>query len=374
MTAREKFLAAFTPQGTAEIGVVTAYDDTFLRDHYAALTGVPWWDQANTAGRAGDFYARSGLEWFRVDACDSRDERARTRYEKRGDTVWRVDIKTGEAVQLRAPTDRGTQAEGTGSGSSSLDSLPATYEEIDALIPREPPFDRDRFLMQGRQDAAVAVRETTDLVTYSAISSPVWSLYDLLGYEGMMILLVQNPDVATHAAKRLLENTIERIRMIAALGADAVWIEECLTDQISPEAFRQINLPILRQCTEAIREHGMKSIYYYCGDPWTRQDAILDAGADAIHFEESKKGFSIKIEDIIAAVGQRCVAFGNLDAIGVMQDGSEGMLRAEIQKQLRAGRTNGNRFVMSTGSPITPGTPVERVRRYTDIVRELAGS
>ncbi len=189
----------------------------------------------------------------------------------------------------------------------------------------------------------------------------------------MMILLAQQPDVAIHAGRIILENTLQHISMIAALGAEAVWIEECLTDQISPEAFRQVNLPILRRCTEAIREQGMKSIYYYCGSPWTRLDAILDAGADAVHFEESKKGFSIQIEDIVEAVGRRCVVFGNLDAIGVLQDGSEDVLRAEIHRQLCAGRKNGNRFIMSTGSPITPGTAVPRVRRYTDIVREIDG-
>lgn len=206
------------------------------------------------------------------------------------------------------------------------------------------------------------------------ITHPVWSLYNVFGYENMMIMLGQSPDLASHAAQRILENTLQHISMIAALGAAAVWIEECLTDQISPDAFRKVNLPIIRRCTEAIREHGMKSIYYYCGNPWTRLDAILNAGADAIHLEESKKGFSIQIEDIVEAAGRRCVVFGNLDAIGILQDGSEAMLRAEIQRQLRAGRKNGNRFVMSTGSPITPGTPVDRVRRYTDMVRELAGS
>jgi len=117
----------------------------------------------------------------------------------------------------------------------------------------------------------------------------------------------------------------------------------------------------------------MKSIYYYCGDPWGRFDAILDVGADAFHFEESKKGFRIDIEDIVEGAGKRGVVFGNLDAIGVLQDGSEDVLRAEIHRQLRAGRKNGNRFVMSTGSPITPGTSVQKVRRYTDIVREVAG-
>jgi uroporphyrinogen-III decarboxylase len=65
---------------------------------------------------------------------------------------------------------------------------------------------------------------------------------------------------------------------------------------------------------------------------------------------------------------------GNLDAIGVLQGGSEDALRSEIARQIAAGRRNGSRFVMSLGSPVTPATPVERVRLYCELAHELGGS
>lgn len=43
MTKREKILAAFTREGTPEFGAVVSYDTIFIRDHWAALTDVPWW-------------------------------------------------------------------------------------------------------------------------------------------------------------------------------------------------------------------------------------------------------------------------------------------------------------------------------------------
>ena len=67
----------------------------------------------------------------------------------------------------------------------------------------------------------------------------------------------------------------------------------------------------------------------------------------------------------------RCAVFGNLDAVGVLQDGTDAALRAEVARQLEAGRRAEGRFVMSLGSPVTPGTPVARVRQYCDLVREL---
>jgi len=71
----------------------------------------------------------------------------------------------------------------------------------------------------------------------------------------------------------------------------------------------------------------------------------------------------------VSRTAGRCVVFGNLDAIGVLESGSEVELRFEVRRQLEAGRRNGNRFIMSTGSPVTPGTSVERVRLFADLVR-----
>ncbi len=374
MTARDKILAAFAPDGTAEIGAVASYDGIFIRDHYAALTQVPWWDRSRAAELAADFARASGLEWFAVGPCASREERARQRYEQRADGVWCIDSRTGRETHLQPPTSGGTNTECATSRHTDLDALPVTEKDIDALIPRQPDFDRNAFLAEGRHEGVVAIRGAVDLFLYSHIASPLWSLYGLLGYEGMMVFMAQDRDLALYAGRRILANTVQQIRMIAALGVDAVWIEECLTDQIRPDLFRALNEPLVRECVHEIRACGLKSIYYYCGNPHDRLDAILATGADALHFEESKKGFRIDIADIVTKVDRRCVVFGNLDAIGILEKGFDEELRAAVRRQFAAGRLNGNRFVMSTGSPITPQTSVARVRHYADLVREASAS
>jgi uroporphyrinogen-III decarboxylase len=100
---------------------------------------------------------------------------------------------------------------------------------------------------------------------------------------------------------------------------------------------------------------------------------ILAMGMDALGMEESKKNFRTEIEDIVDRVRGRYVVVGNLDAVGVLQNGSEERLRAEIGRQVAAGRRNESRFIMSLGSPVTPDTPVERVQLYCDLAHELGG-
>lgn len=141
-----------------------------------------------------------------------------------------------------------------------------------------------------------------------------------------------------------------------------------MTDMVSADAYLTLNTPFLKELIGEIRYQGMKSIYYFCGDPRGKFDIILSLGADALAFEESKKGFTIDIASLAEAVDGRCTLLGNLDAIGVLEQGTDEQLQAGIRRQLDAAKTNRNRFVVSTGSPVTPRTSVERVRRYCDLV------
>ena len=316
MTAREKILAAFSQQGTTEIAAVTSYESIFVRDHWFDLTEVLWWYRGSGIVEQEIAWMRevsekTGLEWLGQAPCFSRAERERHRYEGRQGNVWRVDPLTGKETELLVPMPSGANTVCAADTHSDLEKLPSSKEQIDAAIPRRESINPEAFLQEGRNEVTQAAQRTLGLFTYGADTSPLTRLYSWLGYEGMMILIGSAPELARHAARRYLEKAKTYLRELAALGADAV------------------------------------------------------------HFEESKKNFVIDIDDVVAVIEGRCTVFGNLDSIGILQNGSDDDLRAEIERQLKAGWRNRGRFIMSTGSPITPATPVERVRLYTDTVRAM---
>ena len=186
-----------------------------------------------------------------------------------------------------------------------------------------------------------------------------------------MVLIVSNPALVRYASRRNLEMCLIEIQKAAALGAGGVWIEDCMVDMISPVAYKEFNLPLIQAMVEEIRTFGMDSIYYFCGDPEGKLDLILATGADAVSLEESKKGFSIDIQEIAKYVNGRCTLLGNLDAINLLPGASEHELREALDYQIEAGWMNKGRFIMSVGSPITPGTTAQQVRRYTDMTHQL---
>lgn len=375
MQGRQMIQAALSPEGAADIPVVIPYEGIMVRDHWEQLTGEPWWaiyspDVGQQMAWRRDVVRALGQDWYDLPQGQGRSLRAEQTIEVEGDTATLVNRRTGARRALERPQVAGWTAT-DGPESIQPGRLPESTEEIDALFPPR----RGAIVDEGAGDlAAACLDEFAHLYPMQHVPSPLWTTYNLWGYEGMMMLVADRPDLVRHACERMLERCIDRVRLVAALGTAGVWVEDCMTDGISPQAFRALNVAYLRPLIDEIHAAGMTAIHYYCGDPAGKWDLLLDTGADALSLEETKKGFAIDIADVVQRVAGRCALLGNLDAIGVLQDGDEALLRGEIARQMAAGRANGRRFIMSLGSPVTPGTRVERVRLYCEMAHDLGGA
>ncbi len=377
MTGREKIEGAFSKNGTSEIPAVICYEGILVRDHWQELVSVPWWHQevpdieCQTLWRR-EVIEKTGQDWFVLPLGYSGEDRKNIFIEDRPNGVFRINRKTRKKERLSEPQIGGWSL------LKKVESIrphhpPETVEEIDDLLPIISHFDAKEILRDGRADFATRLlREFgNNLYPIYHVGSPLWKCYSLWGFEGMMTTIGTRPDLVKHACQRFLSIDIREVQKAATLGAAGIWIEDCLTDMISPRMFESLNVPYLRKLVKEIHINGLKSIYYFCGNPAGKWEHLLSIGADALALEESKKGFALDIEDVVSKVQGSCTVLGNLDAIAILQNGTEEQLRAEISRQIEAGRQNRGRFIMSLGSPVTPGTPVKRVRLYCDLVHKL---
>ena len=379
MTAREKMEAAFSQSGTPEIPAVICYEGIYVRDHWEQLTRCPWWyqfapDIERQLEWRRDVIERTGMDWSWLPALGSRSERANVSIESRPAGVFALDRRTGGERQLSEPPVAGW-IPSKGLHSHHPDHLADTREKVDQCIPVEGEPDAKEGVADGRDDLARALLggPAADLYPICHVSTPLWNCYSLWGFEGMMTMVAERPDLVEYACSRFLTLRKRAVRFAAGLGAAGIWLEECMTDMISADAFGSLNVPPVRELVREVQAAGMHAIYYYCGDPTGKWPHLFAVGADALSLEESKKGFEIDIEEAVDRAQGRCTVLGNLDAIGLLEHGADDELRVEISRQIAAGRRNGSRFIMSLGSPVTPGTPVDRVRLYCDLVHELGG-
>lgn len=372
--------AALSSGGSPEIPVVICYEDIYLRDHWNELTGLPWWhaeapDVERQLRWREEVLPKIGQDWFLLPSCRPRRERDRLSVVEREGGVYLRDAATGRERELEEPEvggwPRGPRQEALGHADP-----PRSAAEVDRRVAEPDARSAREMRSAGETDLADALLAgaARDLLPMERVGSPFWLCYSLWGFEELMVAVVDAPDLLAHACSRFLARETAAVRRAAARGARAIWIEECLSDAVGPEAFSAIAAPPRERLVREIRSLGMSAIYYYCGDPSDRWDRILATGADALALEEGKKGFAIDIEEVVDRVRGRMCVLGNLDAIAVLERGSDAELAREVGRQIAAGRRNGGRFVTSLGSPVTPGTPIGRVRRYVEIARELGAA
>jgi uroporphyrinogen decarboxylase-like protein len=378
MTGREKLLAAMSEQGTASTPIVLAYPEIFMRDHWEEVTDLAWWgmhshDIPLALKAHADLLDATGEDRVRLWMSPPHEDRHRYRIEGiDGQTARRIDTRTGDEEILERPPKGGflsSYNEGIAKGHDIT-----SREQIDEALPIAEAETPETLAASGRDEKPKRMLDAfcDDKMPWTQISAPFDPLPFIWGYEGLMIALIESPDLVEYALGRSLRRSLRLLANWKAVGVELIWIEECMTDQMSPEMYRRVNLPYLRRLTAAIRAEGLVGIYYYTGNPMDRLELLLASGADALALEESKKNFTIDIEDLAARVDGRMPLVGNLDAGRLLEIGPVDAIRDEIARQLDAGRRNAGRFIMGIGSPITPGTPLEHVRAIARTVHDLA--
>jgi hypothetical protein len=376
-TGREKIEAALSPQGTAEIPTVICYEGIYTRDHWDQLFDCPWWyslspDLDQQLAWRGQLIEKIGQDWFYLPSCDPDEIRQDLTIEEQAGRVYRINPISGEASLLARPVIGGW-SEAESLNPVHPQDLPLTFAAVQKRIPPPEPLDPLLFTQEGHDRLAKLLLEHYghDYYPIGHATGPQWGCYNIWGFEDWMMLVATDPELVRFASQCQLAWSLVEIQEAAALGARGIWIEDCMVDMISRRAFEAINLPLIQAMVEEIRRLGMHSIYYYCGDPKGKLDLLLETEADALALEESKKGFTIDIQAVAEFVNGRCALLGNLDAIRLLPEANQEELRQEINRQIQAGWRNRGRFILSLGSPVTPGTTPERVRQYTDLTHKL---
>jgi len=273
MTGRERIEAAFSTQGAPELGVVLCYQGIYIRDHYREFDRHPWWYLHSPSTRqwlekVGEILERTETDWFSIGPCEAGADRAVRRIEERAGQPWLVDSNTGGEQALDEPVIGGWGKKEHYGLAFEADTLPTTEAELDAQVPVDAPLDGDEFPAAGQQDlAAQFQQEFPEVFPVGGTVSPLWSLYGVWGFEGLMLMAAQQPALLQRALRRRLQYALNRVKQSALCGCRAVWIEECMTDQINPGAFVEMNVPFVKDVCAAIHDEGMRSIYYYCGNP-----------------------------------------------------------------------------------------------------------
>lgn len=320
--------------------------------------------RASALYRAYEMFAMQP-DWLEVGAGPARAWAERTEIVLDGPRLWYLDAVTGDRYDmLESPLPSGRDYLYGNIPSSQQDvwdqsELISNKDVIDMLVRLVPVEELEE---QGVFDLPrKVVREKSDTFISVIDSTPYTASY-LLGFQGMMLSFHDNPGNLKYFIARILEQRKPILQGYAESGYDGIYVEEIFSgaDIISPDLYDEFVLPFNAEYFRTTKALGLLTIYYVCGNPMPLIPRILTLECDAIAFEESKKNFSLEIVEIVEKAGKEKCIFGNIDAAYYGLHSSDEELRAEVARQIAAGRNAGG-FVVSIGSPLLLPTSPSKV-------------
>jgi len=380
MTPKERMIRALTGQKPDRLPAAQAYLSLFLADFERAfyveqyrqrLRGRSRYSvdhDEDTIFRAEAIYRSYGVfkirpDWIEVHCGPGRDWAEQTDVVEEGGILFFEDWSTGGRTPMLGPK----------SSLTDLWDSPVQIRDRSDIDAELPILTAEELLASGEFDLlrqAVADYGDRYFIT-TILDTPFSDAYGLLGFQGLMVIQHDQPDLFHYLLERKLAQSQEVVAACAACGIHGVYAEEVFTgaDLISPRSYDQFvyhyNLPYFRQ----MRSLGLLPIHYVCGNSIPRLERMVEYDVAAVAVEESKKGFQIEIDEVVDRVAGRTAVLGNIDAVQFGLHATADEMAAEVRRQAATGaRAKG--FVVSTGSPF----PLDTNPRLIDTMVETAHS
>ena len=376
MTSKQRVHAALEGKAVDRCPVTSLYNFLYHDDHFGELTGLPDWRrhewQAMSPDRHLALYRRireaAPFELLQPHGSRSRAWRERHEFVEKDGHAFRHDRETGEWVRLDVSTGSGHASDYHANETQHVFSR----EDIDRRLPRPAEIDpRDR---RGLEYVDAAVRELggEEFIVSGGVIGTLYSCGHHVGLTNLFAMLIQEPGLIDALCERIAEHNLAAIRRLATAGGDAIYIDDATatSDMVSPAMYERFSLPYMTAMVREIHRHGHKAILIYFGGVMDRLEQIAATGADGLSYEASMKGFDNDTAEIARRIGGRMTLFSNIDPVAVLQNGTDAELEAEIRRQVEAGRS-ARGFIIGTASPITPATPLARVRRFIELAKQL---
>jgi uroporphyrinogen-III decarboxylase len=216
---------------------------------------------------------------------------------------------------------------------------------------------------------ALARRYRDGMPLYTHGTSPYNILEGIFGFQSMMCALTEQPDLV-HC---ILENHMPRpsARLLAErqLGISIMFIEECMAsaDIISPGMYLEFAHRYDKQAIRLYEDMGFRTVLYFSGNLMPLLPYLNDLPFTAIIFEEDRKNYGIDLAHVRRALPDK-VLFGNVDAAW-LEKATDREVLDEAKRQIDI--AGPDRFILSVGSPFTPGTSLDRVKLFCESTRMI---
>lgn len=250
-----------------------------------------------------------------------------------------------------------------------LNKIPETLDFISA--------SRDCYIFLDKADPYrifdILTRKTQGKYSlHGEVCSPFDYLLDYLGYENALMALMLDPEKTKQILARFTTGVVNMAKGLAEHPAvDAIKISSPFVGMgfISPEQYREFELPYLSRVARAIHDKGKFSYVHTCGHINDRLEIMAEAGLSGLECLDPPPIGNVELADAFARIGGRMFIKGNIDSVNTLLNGTPETIVADVESRLKIGKEYPG-FILSTACSIAPNVPKEHVQLLAKIVKE----
>jgi len=206
---------------------------------------------------------------------------------------------------------------------------------------------------------------------HGEITSPFDYLLDLVGYENALVALITEPVKCKKILQKFTEGILKMSDGLCAKFIDAVKISSPFTGMgfISPEFYREFELPYITQLTNFIKAKGKFVYLHTCGHINDRLEMMQESGIDGLECLDPPPIGNVELEDAFKRIGREMFIKGNIDSVNTLLNGSDEIIIKDVQERLSTGKRYPG-FILSTACSIAPDVKEKKVSLLSAITKK----
>ena len=182
----------------------------------------------------------------------------------------------------------------------------------------------------------------------------------LYGISEIMMALFTDQDMVKLLLEKCTLFLMEYCKAIKATGVNGIIMAEPVAGLISNNDCMEYSTAFIRPIVNEIQDEQFIFVLHNCGNKGHATQAMINTGANALHF-----GNKTDLTEVLKNVPEKLFIMGNLDPVGLFQQGSEEQVYTATQKLLSDTARFPN-FILSTGCDVPPHIPFSNIQAFYD--------
>ena len=138
----------------------------------------------------------------------------------------------------------------------------------------------------------------------------------------------------------------------------------------SPQSFRELFLPLIKENVELVHSYDAYVNYYDDGKMDALLEDLAEVGIDVVETLSPEPLGDVDLASAKRRVGDRLCLKGHIDQINLICFGKAAQIREAVRKAIEVAAP-GSGFILGTSDSIRPESPPENIKAYFDAAREF---